>query len=127
MSSYRSPAIGATFLQFLNGFVQSDGLPFCEVLTAAQIEQAAAAAKVSFGAGADDVYSVPLTLWAFITQVVSDQKSCVAAVARAEKGDRHLFRRYSQRLLAWKAGEKGQDRERYPGPQEAPPTIADSR
>ncbi len=82
MSSYHSPASGATFRQFLNGFVQSDGLPFHEVLTAAQIEQVAAAENVAFGAGADAVYSVPLTLWAFIAQVVSDQKSCVAAVAR---------------------------------------------
>jgi len=57
-------------------------LPFREVLTAAQIEQVAAAENVSFGTGADDVYSVPLTLWAFIAQVLSDQKSCVAAVAR---------------------------------------------
>jgi len=82
MSTYRSPAPGATFQQFLKGFLQSDGLPFRAVLTTTQIEQAAAAEKVSFGAGADDVYSVPLTLWAFIAQVVSDQKSCVAAVAR---------------------------------------------
>jgi hypothetical protein len=81
-TSYRSHSIGATFRQFLNGFLQSDELPFREVLTATQIEQAAAAGDVSFGTGADDVYSVPLTLWAFITQVVSDQKSCVAAVAR---------------------------------------------
>jgi hypothetical protein len=35
-------------------------------LTATQIEQAAAAEDVSFGAGADDVYSVPVTLWAFV-------------------------------------------------------------
>ena len=81
-SSYRSPSIGATFRQFLNGFLQSDELPFRNVLTTAQIEQAAAAENLSFGTGVDDVYSVPLTLWAFIAQVVSDQKSCVAAVAR---------------------------------------------
>jgi len=82
MPSYRSPASGATFRQFLNGFLQSDGLPFREVLTAAQIEEVAAAENVAFGTGTDEVYSVPLTLWAFIAQVVSDQKSCVAAVAR---------------------------------------------
>ena len=81
-SSYRSPSSGATFGQFLNGFLQSNELPFRDVLTTTQIEQAAAAENVSFGSGADDVYSVPLTLWAFISQVVSDQKSCVAAVAR---------------------------------------------
>lgn len=82
MSSYRSPSTGATFHQFLNSFVQADGLPFREVLTTTQIEEAAAAEKVSFGSAAADVYSVPLTLWAFISQVVADQKSCVAAVAR---------------------------------------------
>ncbi len=82
MPSYRSPASGATFRQFLNGFLQSDGLPFREVLTAAQIEEVAAAENVAFGTGTDEVYSVPLSLWAFIAQVVSDQKSCVAAVAR---------------------------------------------
>ena len=82
MSSYRSPASSATFRHFLNGFVQSDGLPLHDVLTAAQIGQVAAAENVAFGAGADEVYSVPLTLWAFLAQVVSDQKSCVAAVAR---------------------------------------------
>src|SRR5260370_25397897 len=82
MSSYRTAGAGATFRQILNSFVQTNDLPFRDVLTAAQIEQAAAAEQVSFGTGADDVYSVPLTLWAFIAQVVANQKSCVAAVAR---------------------------------------------
>jgi hypothetical protein len=80
--SYRSPSVGATFRQFLNGFVQTDDMPFRDVLTTTQIEQAAAAENVSFGTGADDVYSVPVTLWAFVAQVVSGQKSCLAAVAR---------------------------------------------
>jgi len=48
-SSYRSPAVGATFRQFLDGFLQRDELPFRDVLTAAQIEQAAAAQAVAFG------------------------------------------------------------------------------
>jgi hypothetical protein len=82
MSSYRTAGAGATFRQIVNSFVQANDLPFRDVLTAAQIEQAAAAEQVSFGTGADDVYSVPLTLWAFIAQVVANQKSCVAAVAR---------------------------------------------
>lgn len=81
-SSYRAPSIGATFRQFLNGFLQSEGLPFHEVLTEAQIEQIAAAENVSFGTGADDVYSVSITVWAFVAQAVSVEKSCVAAVAR---------------------------------------------
>ena len=81
-SSYRSPAVGARFRQFLNSFLQTDDLPFRDVLTTTQIEQTAAAENVSFGTGAEDVYSVPITLWAFVAQVLSDQKSCVAAVAR---------------------------------------------
>ena len=81
-SSYRSPSVGATFRQFLNSFLQTDDLPFRDVLTTTQIEQTAAAENVSFGTGAEDVYSVPITLWAFVAQVLSDQKSCVAAVAR---------------------------------------------
>jgi putative transposase len=82
MSSYRHPSTGATFRQFLNGFVQADGLPFCDVLTTTQIEQTAAEENVTFGTGATDTYSVEVTLWAFIAQVLSEQKSCVAAVAR---------------------------------------------
>ena len=56
MPSYRPPSSGATFRQFLHGFVQSDELPFREVLTTTQIEQAAAAEQVCFGSGGDDVY-----------------------------------------------------------------------
>lgn len=82
MPFYRHPSTDATFRQFLNGFVQADGLPFRDVLTTTQIEQTATAENVSFGTGATDVYSVALTLWAFIAQVLSEQKSCVAAVAR---------------------------------------------
>ena len=43
-SSYRSPSVGATFRHFLNGFLQTDAVPFRDVLTATQIEQAAALA-----------------------------------------------------------------------------------
>jgi hypothetical protein len=73
---------GRSFRHFLRGFLQADGLRFRDVLTEDQIEEAARQAKLAFGTGADDIYSVPLTLWAFVTQVVSDQKSCLAAVAR---------------------------------------------
>jgi Transposase DDE domain len=82
MPSYQSPAVGATFRHFLHGFLHSGDLPFRDVLTASQLEQAAAADHVAFGTGPDDVYSVAVTLWAFVAQVLSDQKSCVAAVAR---------------------------------------------
>src|SRR5260370_7358467 len=80
-SSYRPPAVGATFRQFLNGFLQTDGLPFRDVLTTTHIEQIPAAEKVSFGTRPDDAYSVPLTLRAFITQVASHQKSSLPPFA----------------------------------------------
>src|SRR5260221_9073984 len=82
MSSYQPGPVGAAFRHCRDGCLQDDELPFREVFTAAQIEQVAAAEQVAFGGGADAVYSVPLTLWALIAQVLSDQKSCVAAVAR---------------------------------------------
>jgi Transposase DDE domain len=82
MSIYRSPGFGASFRRFLHTFLQDPGLPFGDVLTAAQIDRTATAEAVSFGNGSDDVYTVPLTLWAFLAQVLADQKSCVAAVAR---------------------------------------------
>src|SRR5260370_12395774 len=82
MLSYQRRRAGATFRHILNTFLQAPGLPLREVLTEAQIERTAAAEQVSFGTGKDDVYSVPVTLWAFVTQAASDQKSCVAAVAR---------------------------------------------
>lgn len=80
MTSYQTP--GGSFQQFLRSFLQDDGAGFREVLTDEQIERAARLQKLSFGVGKDDIYSVPLTLWAFITQAVSESKSCLAAVAR---------------------------------------------
>ena len=82
MPFYAPPPTPASFQQILDSFVQRHDLPFGDVLTQAQIEQIAAEEQVAFGAGTDDIWSVPLTLWAFLTQVIADQKSCVAAVAR---------------------------------------------
>jgi hypothetical protein len=52
------------------------------VLSDAQIERAARLQNLSFGTGKHDIYSLPLTLWAFVTQAASESKSCLAAVAR---------------------------------------------
>jgi hypothetical protein len=82
MASYQSPPRDGSFQHTLRGFLQADGVAFRQVLTEKQIQEAAQAEKLSFGTGQEDVYTVPLTLWAFLTQVVADQKSCVAAVAR---------------------------------------------
>jgi IS4 transposase len=80
MTSYQSRS--GSFQQFLRSFLQGDSARFREVLSDEQIERAARLQNLSFGTGTDDIYSLPLTLWAFITQAASESKSCLAAVAR---------------------------------------------
>ena len=82
MPFYSPPPTPVSFQHTLTSFLQGDGLPLSEVLTEEQILQAAEADGLAFGTGPSDVWSVPLTVWAFLTQVSSAQKSCVAAVAR---------------------------------------------
>ena len=82
MSSYPFGRRSFHFQHILRGFLQTDGLGFREVLTEEQIEQTARRSNLAFGLGRDDIYTVPLTLWAFVTQVVCESKSCLAAVAR---------------------------------------------
>jgi Transposase DDE domain len=80
MSLY--PTRPGSFQHFLRGFLQDGGARFRDVLPDEQIERIARLENLSFGTGRHDVYSLPLTLWAFVTQTVSESKSCVAAVAR---------------------------------------------
>ena len=82
MPFYSPPPTPVSFQHTLHSFLQADALPLREVLTEDQITQAAQAEGLAFGAGPSDVWSVALTVWAFLTQVSSAQKSCVAAVAR---------------------------------------------
>ena len=79
MSGYPTPR--RSFQQFLRSFLH-DGSRFGQVLSNEQIERAAQLENLSFGTGTADIYSLPLTVWAFVTQVTSESKSCVAAVAR---------------------------------------------
>jgi IS4 transposase len=80
MSSYQTRS--GSFQHFLRSFLHDDGARFREVLSDEQIERIARLQQLSFGAGKDDIYSVSLTLWAFVSQAVSESKSCLAAVAR---------------------------------------------
>jgi hypothetical protein len=80
MSSYQIRS--GSFQYFRRSFLQDGGARFREVLTDEQIERAAGLQNLSFGTGKDDIYSLPVTLWAFVSQAVSESKSCVAAVAR---------------------------------------------
>ena len=75
--------------------LQSDGLPFADALTSAQMQQAFDAEGVSFGGAdryasagpADDdgiVYTPAVTLWAMLSQALCPdiRRACVAAVQR---------------------------------------------
>jgi hypothetical protein len=75
-------SLGSRFTALLHSFAQDDGLPFASALTEHDIQRAADAEGVDFGSQHDDVYTSAVTLWAFIGQVLSGRKSCVAAVAR---------------------------------------------
>jgi putative transposase len=84
-SSYPAAGVGTkSFSLVENAFLQSEGLPFAEVLPAAEIEAVFAEEKVSFAEDEDDVYTPALTLWAWLSQALHEGKlrSCVAAVSR---------------------------------------------
>jgi hypothetical protein len=82
MPFYISRPLGSSFTTFLESFAQDSGLPFATVLNEEQIQQAAKLEGVCFGQGAKDVFTPAITLWAFVGQVLSGRKCCVAAVAR---------------------------------------------
>jgi hypothetical protein len=73
---------GVNFKIVLNSFAQAPGLPFQDVLTAEHIAAVAAEEEVHFGSAPGAIYTVAVTLWAFLAQVLSKEKACVAAVAR---------------------------------------------
>ncbi len=60
-------------------FVQDDELPFTDVLSERTVMQALKALNVVW---LDRVYSPLVTLWVFLGQVLSQDHSCRAAVAR---------------------------------------------
>jgi hypothetical protein len=82
MSSYSFATGTASFATVLQTCAQSPDLPFRDVLTEEQIETLAREEGVSFGNEPGCVYSVALTLWAFLAQMLSKDRSCTAAVAR---------------------------------------------
>jgi hypothetical protein len=79
---FYQPPQQPTFASLLRSFAQHPGLPFTETLSEELINRIAAEEGVDFGNQADAVYTPAVTLWAFLTQCLSDSKSCVAAVAR---------------------------------------------
>ena len=84
-SSYQAAAaVTKSFRLVQNAFLQAEGLPFSDVLSAEEIHAAFAAENACFAAGEQDVYSPAVTLWAFLSQVLhaGRLRSCAAAVSR---------------------------------------------
>jgi putative transposase len=84
MSSYSSSRCCLSFAQALAHFHHGEGLPFAEVLPAAVVQQAFADEDVAFGETEESVFTPAVTLWAFLSQVLEDDKSCRAAVGRVQ-------------------------------------------
>jgi DDE family transposase len=82
MSSYHLIPLGSRFTTTRQAFIDAPELPFDQVLPVEVIDQAARDEDLNFAAGADDIYTPAVTLWAFLAQAMSASKSCVAAVAR---------------------------------------------
>jgi hypothetical protein len=79
---FYQPPHRVTFASTFRSFAQDPGLPVQQALPQPLIERLAAEEAVHFAEDADDVFTPAVTLWAFLTQCLSDTKSCVAAVSR---------------------------------------------
>ena len=71
------------FQMVADTFLQDDGLPFADVLSAETIERTFAERGALFGQAQDEVFSTQMVLWAFLAQALRDGKgaACAAAVA----------------------------------------------
>jgi DDE family transposase len=83
VSPYDFPQLCHSFQQALAPFLNDGGLPFPEVLSAAAVQRAFAEEDVDFGGDTSEaVFTPPVVLWAFLSQVLENDKSCRAAVQR---------------------------------------------
>lgn len=82
MSFYPPSSPCRSFEAALAPFCQADGLPFADVLPACQVQQACQAEGLRFGSSSRSVYNPALTLWTFLSQVLSPDPSCRAATLR---------------------------------------------
>jgi hypothetical protein len=83
----------ASFAEVVAPFLDQPGLPFADVLRAEDIEQAFARHGGLFAA--DEIFSTPVVLWAFLAQCLRDGKgaACMAAVADITAYQEQLGRR----------------------------------
>src|SRR5688500_13394570 len=79
MSHSTRPAVSARVQALCRQFNQDSGLPFSEVLPPQRVLAALAAEAVAFR---DRIFCPLVTLWVFLSQVLSKDHSCLAAVAR---------------------------------------------
>ena len=72
------------FRLVLLSVMQATGLPFSDVLTEEEIEDAFDEQESWFAQEEGDIFTPQLTLWAFLSQVLhkEEQRSCLAAVSR---------------------------------------------
>ena len=85
MPFYRqSRSLPRHFRLILASFLQRPDLPFADVLPEDAIKKAFNDEKATFADDEDALYTPPVTLWAFLSQVLfkDEHRSCVAAVAR---------------------------------------------
>lgn len=82
MLFYPSSSRTTSFRATLAPFLQDEGLPFADVLTAEDVQEACDAEGVSFGRAQRSVFTPALVLWTFLSQVLGPDKSCRAAVLR---------------------------------------------
>jgi len=81
MSSYLDNHQNFNFRNALAPFAQDQDLPLAEVLSEADVVRIFAEEKVSFGKLAHSFWTPAITLWAFLWQVISPDKSCRQVVA----------------------------------------------
>lgn len=84
MSYQTNPQLGQSFRLVQDAFLQADGLPFADVLSEDEIQEAFEEEEALFAQEEDDVYTPPITLWAWLSQALHADRlrSCSAAVAR---------------------------------------------
>jgi hypothetical protein len=83
-SYHRGQNLTKSFRLVQNAFLQTEGLPFADVLPEAEIQAAFAAENAGFAADEGDLYTPGVTLWAWLSQALhaGALRSCAAAVAR---------------------------------------------
>ena len=82
MLLYVPRGLGSRFHDLLRSFAHDPEHRFLDLLPEQRLAQIAAEEGVDFAHDPGDVYTPAVTLWAFLTQVLSGSKSCAAAVAR---------------------------------------------